>query len=91
MIYVDIVANAFRTDLNVFNYMANFCYSVYFSLIVLKLGFKLLVIIRPQINYDFIRKTVIVVFVIFILHLVVALTYSLIEKDRECFGKDFGM
>ena len=40
------VANAFRTDLRFFFSLVNYCYSVYFSLIVLKLGLKLIRIIR---------------------------------------------
>ena len=44
-------------------------------------------VIRPQINYNLIRKTVIVIFIVFQIHLAAALAYSIVKKDEKCFGK----
>ena len=82
------VANAFRTDLRIFFSLVNYSYSVYFSLIVLKLGLKLIKIIRSEINYPQTRKTVIVVFGGYQILLLGALGYSIAKRDEECFGSN---
>lgn len=81
------VADAFRTDLRIFPFFASFCYSVYFSVIVLKLGLKLLQVIRHQINYNSVRKYLFFGFGVYQALLLAALGYSIAKKDEDCFGK----
>ena len=80
------VADAFRTDLRIFPFFASFCYSVYFSVIVLKLGLKLLQVIRHQISYNSVRKYFFFGFGVYQILLFAALGYSLAKKDEDCFG-----
>ena len=80
------VADAFRTDLRIFPFFASFCYSVYFSVIVLKLGLKLLRVIRHQISYNSVRKYFFFGFGIYQVLLLAALGYSIAKKEEDCFG-----
>jgi len=75
-----LVVNAFKSDFNISSYFASFCYSVYFSVIVLKLGLKLLRIIRLNINYSFLRKFLILGFALYLALLIAALGYSIAKK-----------
>ena len=74
--------DAFRTELRLFSHLADYSYSVYFSVLVLKLGLKLLRVIRHKINFPTQTKIIYTIFIIYQIFLLAALAYSIATKDQ---------
>jgi hypothetical protein len=68
------------SDIKLLIFMAGYAYNVYFSIIVLKVGLKLLRILRHQINYALYKKTTIGIFILYESLLIGALVFSILER-----------
>ena len=60
-----IIVYSLDSDITVFNYLTVYFYDVYFSIIILKLGLKLLEIMKSSINYFCIKVTIFILFGIY--------------------------
>lgn len=74
--YLVLIAYSMDSDVHMLSYMAAYCYDVYFSIIVLKVGLKLIEILRNKIKYQTYRKGMIMSFVTYQVLLLGALVYE---------------
>lgn len=74
-----LMAYSMDSDLPMLSYMAAYCYDVYFSIIVLKVGLKLIEILRNKIKYQTYRKAMIISFIVYHVLLLAALIYECIS------------
>ena len=74
------------SDTRIYTFLAGYAYNVYFSIIVLKIGLKLIRIIRHNIDYELTRKIITVVFCVYEGLLIGALGFSIVEREHTCFG-----
>jgi hypothetical protein len=82
-----IIISSLDSDLQLFNFLYSYFYNVYFSIIVLKLGLKLLEKVKQSKYYKCYQGISYAAFTIYQMLILTALIYSSLTSTKACLGK----